>query len=175
MNKTPATKKSKEYREPTDAEKELIYRIYDLIYSSHFSLSKKRSLMTAALGYETWSWRVVGITEEAIKAIARNNFNKPSKMLARDHTQPRSVTYTEIFDKEKMMSFTEWWNWVWEHDKTTLMTNEEHHTQRISKVYGLDPALGYFVDGETAGWYQTKGREGAFLKELCEKHSISYR
>lgn len=165
-------KKSKEYREPSDEEKELIYRIYELIYSSHFTLPKKRSLMTAALGFETWSWRVVGITEEAIKAIARNNFNKPNKTLARDHMQPRSETYTKIF-KEKM-SLQTWWNWVWEHDKTILMTNEEHHTQKISKIYDLDPAWGYFVDEETAGWYQTKGREGAFVKELCEKYSISY-
>jgi hypothetical protein len=108
---TSAAKKMKEYREPTDGEKTLIYKIYELIYSSHFTLPKKRSLMTAALGYETWSWRVVAISEEAIKAIARNNFNKPSNILARDHTSSRSETYTKIF--EEKMSFQTWWDWIW--------------------------------------------------------------
>jgi len=27
------------------------------------------------LAYEKWSWRVVGITEEAVRVIANNNFN----------------------------------------------------------------------------------------------------
>jgi hypothetical protein len=169
---TSAAKKMKEYREPTDGEKTLIYKIYELIYSSHFTLPKKRSLMTAALGYETWSWRVVAISEEAIKAIARNNFNKPSNILARDHTSSRSETYTKIF--EEKMSFQTWWDWVWEHDKTTLMTNAEHHSKKISKVYSLDHSLSYFVGTDVAGWYQTKAREGEFVRKLCEDNSIPY-
>jgi len=169
-----AKKASKEYREPTESEKRLIYTIYELLYSSHFTLPKKRTMMTAALGYETWSWRVVGITEEAIKAIARNGFNKPSRMLARDHSRPRAETYTKIFAEEKM-PFQVWWDWVWEHDQTVLMTNEEHHdpTKR-SRTYPINPAESYFVDGEVAGWYQTKAREGALVQSMVEKYSIAY-
>lgn len=167
------SKKAKEYKEPSESEKLNLYRIYELIYDNHFSLPKKRSVMTAVLGYETWSWRVVGITEEAIKAIAKNNFNKPSNTLARDHTHTRSNTYTKIFSEGKM-PFHAWWDWVWQHDKTILMTNTEHKSQVISKIYQLNPNDGYFVDGETAGWYQTKAKEGSYLKHLCEVHSISY-
>ena len=99
-----------DYVEPTEPQKLAMYEIYKLIHSSHFSPAKKRSVMTATLGYETWSWRVVGITEEAIKAIARNNYRKPSGVLVRDHTHPRSETYKAIFDDAQTpLSFEDWW------------------------------------------------------------------
>ena len=167
--------KHKVYKEPTEDEKKALYKVYEMIFDGYFSLSKKRSVMTAVLGYETWSWRVVGISEEAIKAIARNNFNKPSRMLARDHSLPRVQTYNRIFSEK--MALKDWWAWIWENDKTILVTNEEHRaikTMPISKIYPMNPAASYFVDAEVAGWHQTKGREGAFVKKLCEQHSISY-
>lgn len=45
---------------PSKEMKECIYEFYSLTYNSKFSLGKKRHLMTAALGYEKWGWRVVG-------------------------------------------------------------------------------------------------------------------
>jgi len=162
----------KVYREPTEDEKRLYYRFYELIFGSHFALAKKRSVMTAALGYEAWSWRVVAITEKAIKAIAHNNFKKPSNVLARDHRHPRAETYNKIF--AELMPFEAWWKWVWDNDETILMTNEEHHSQQISKMYAVNPNDNYFVNGDTAGWNHTKGREGAYVKSLCDQFSIAY-
>jgi hypothetical protein len=159
------------YREPTETEKRNYYAIYELVFDSHFSRAKKRSVMTAVLGYEAWSWRVVGITEDAIRAIANNNFNKPSSLLARDHRLPRVTTYNKLF--EAKMPFEEWWNWIWENDKTTLMTNTEHHSMKISKIYELDPYQSNFVNAEVAGWHQTKAREGALVKKMIEHYAIS--
>lgn len=158
------------FREPTDEERRKLYTIYELIFDSGFSRPKQRSVITAVLGYEVWSWRVVGITVDALKAIARNNYNKPARMLARDHSKPRVETYNKIF--EQRMAFQEWWEWVWENDKTVLMTNEEHHSQRISQVIELNPSEGYFVDAEVAGWHQTKAREGALVKQLIDEYNI---
>ena len=127
-----------------------------MIFDSSFTPIKKRSLMTAVLGYETWSWRVVGITEEAIKAIARNNFNYPTRTLARDHTRTRSETYNRTFN-EKMV-FEDWWNWIWENDKTVLVTNEEHRTIHVtqpSNIYSIDPNQSMFVDGGLVGFRYT--------------------
>lgn len=163
------------YRTATDIEKKALYKFYEFIFDSHFTLSKKRSVITHVLGYETWSWRVVGISEEAIKAIARNNFNRPIKMLARDHKLARVITYNKIFNEK--MAFEDWWDWIWENDKTILVTNEEHRsikTTPISKIYEIDPAGSYFVDAEVAGWHQTQRREGALIRQLCEQHSITY-
>lgn len=168
--------KHKVFLEPTQYKKEELYKLYELIFDSSFTSTKKRSLLTSVLGYETWSWRVVGITEEAIKAIARNNFNKPSKVLARDHTLSRKDTYNRTFAEK--MNFNDWWNWIWDNDKTILMTNQEHnlkHLRQPRKIYEIDPKLSFFVDGELVGWYQTKAREGEFVRQLCEKHKIDYK
>ena len=172
---TEKKKTQKLYVEPTHEKKEELYRFYELIFNSSFTLTKKRSLMTSVLGYETWSWRVVGITEEAVKAIARNKFKKTTKTLARDHTLSRKDTYNRIFAEK--MNFNEWWDWIWENDKTVLMTNEEHnliHIKQPTKIYAIEPKWSLFVDSGLIGWYQTRAREGEFVRELCEKHNIEY-
>jgi len=127
--------------------------------------------MTSVLAYEKWSWRVVGITEEAVRVIANNNFKRPVKQLARDHTHSRAETYTKIFNGE-LMAFEEWWAWVWEHDKTILMTNNEHHSRLVSKIYDIDWTLGLFQSAGLVGWYQTKEREGSFLQKLIQDYNI---
>lgn len=170
----------RKFEVPTPKQKECLYSMYLSIYAAPFTLPKKRSVMTSVLGYESWSWRVVGITKEAILAIARNGWNKPSGVLARDHSQPRVRTYNRIFEESQCpvaMPFDEWWSWIWEHDKTTLMTNEEHKKKETipkEDIYPIDPKDGLFLDAETAGWHQTKWREGAFVKELCKKNGIQY-
>ena len=162
----------KKFRLPTDEEKRLIYKIYLVLCGSHFSIPKKRNLMTSALGHETWSWRVIGISEDAIRAIAENNFCKPSKLLSRDHGRPRAETYNDEFF-ENIKSFEDWWNWVWENDKTTLMTNNEHHNPKVrSKVYPLDPKENYFRS-EVVGWHHTQKHEGEMIKKLIEEQGIS--
>jgi hypothetical protein len=167
--------KHKIYKEPTDEQKKELYKFYEIIFDSDFTLTKKRSLITAVLSYETWSWRVVGVTEEAIKSIARNNFNKPNKTLARDHSVSRVETYNKVF--EVKMPFKDWWKLIWENDKTTLMTNKEHQvikTKPPSKIYPINPFDNYFIGAGLIGWHQTKSREGAFIKALCVQHNIDY-
>ncbi len=164
------------YIEPTREQIEALYKFYELIYSSHFALAKKRTLMTTVLGHEVWSWRVVAITEDAIRAIAKNKFNKPSRMLARDHNQARVETYNKIFNEK--MDLETWWDWIWINDETILMTNDEHHKKHnepISKIYGLNPKLGFFTNAGLVGWQHAKGREGKFIKQLCEEHDIKLR
>lgn len=156
---------------PSTEKQKTLYDFYKLLHGSDFELMKKRSVMTAVLGYERWSGRVVGITEDAVRAIALNNYRKPSRQLARDHSQPRSHTYTRIFDGS-IMPFNDWWDWVWEHDKTTLMTNEEHHSHNTSTVFSIDPTLGLFQSTGLAGWYHTKAKEGEFVKQLVVTHKI---
>ena len=175
MSETMKKKDKRQFVEPTADEKRSMYEMYKLIHGSHFSPAKKRSVMTAVLGYESWSWRVVGITEEAIKAIARNGFKKPSHVLARDHTHPRSETYALIFDRcNHPLPFDAWWNIVWENDKTVLMTNDEHRKKiPQSRVFELDPKDGYFIDAEVAGWHQTKAHEGALTERLCAENKIA--
>ena len=158
---------------PSDDIKHEIYQFYKLIYESKFTFAKKKTLMTAALGMEDWSWRVVGISKNAVVEIAKNNFKKPTKKLARDHQVTRADTYAQIFGAKKY-EFNDWWNLVWENDKTTLITNDEHNTHMVSEIYPIDLELGLFRDSGMVGWSHTLKSEGAFVKSLCEKQNINY-
>jgi len=158
--------------EPTQKTIEEIYKFYLQIYDSEFNDAKKRNLMTGALGYETWSWRVIGITYNAITAIAKNNFNLP-KGLQRDHyKKSRAETYKIIFSKR--LALKEWWDTVWDNDETILMTKHEHKKKELTKTFAVDYRLGFFRDAAGPGMLYTKKHEGEFIKRLCAEHKISY-
>lgn len=160
------------YREPTEAEKAKLYELYLQVFNSNFSLSKKRSVITAVLGYEVWSWRVTGISHNALLAIKFNNYRYPKNTLVRDHNPPRSVTYKKTFG-EMPLDFHDWWNTVWNGDATTLITHGEHNKPcTLSKIYPVDVNQGLFMDKEVAGFYYTMAREGAFVQHICETENI---
>jgi hypothetical protein len=165
---------AEDFIEPTQQKKELMYKFYLLAYESNFEIAKKRHLMTAAMGYEKWCWRVVGITRQAIIEIANNDFRLP-KGLQRDHfKQSRAETFNKIF--EKKFTFDEWWQWVWDNDETILMTKDEHNKHKHlneNDVYEVDYKLGYFRNKAVVGMHFTKKTDGIFVKSLCEKFSIN--
>lgn len=156
---------------PTEQTKREIYAFYKLIFTSNFTFSKKVTLMTQALGMEEWSWRVVGISENAVIEIANNNFNRPTNKLERDHQASRADTCRLIFG-ETEYSFDDWWSLVWDNDKTLLVTKEEHKKKSFSKIYEIDFALGYFRDAGKISYKFTKAREGEFIKKLIQQNNI---
>jgi len=156
--------------EPTEKTKQEIYRFYLQIYDSEFNQAKKNNLMTGALGYESWSWRVVAITHNAITSIAQNNF-KYTAGLQRDHLKKsRAETYRIIFSTK--LEFGDWWRIVWDNDETILMTKSEHTTKKISLSYDIDYRLGFFRDAAGPGYLYAKRREGEFIRKLCETYEI---
>lgn len=154
---------------PSEDRRKSIYSFYLLTYESKFSLPKKRHLMTAALGYEKWGWRVVGITKRAVFEISNNNFRLP-KGLQRDHfKKSRKETYDEIFSNKKYQ-LEEWWDKVWENDETILMAKEEHHNHKnlkMDEVISIDYKLGLFR-AAGIGMYFTK-EDGEFVKKIYEE------
>jgi len=169
--------KSKTYRDPSEAEWRAIYALYSLLYDNgFFTLSKKRSVFTALLGYEVWSWRVVGITVKAVIEIHKNDYKYPTRVLVRDHHRPRKDTYNAIFLRK--YEFNEWWAFIWDNDETILMTNAEHNakdSKEVSPVIPIDPRHSFFIDKEVAGFYYTKGREGKMVKDLFENLTTNQR
>ena len=163
-----------DYIEPTAIKRQWMYKFYELAYESDFELAKKRSLMTAAMGYEKWGWRVVGITKKAIIEIAINDFNLP-KGLQRDHQkQPRSVTFNKIFS-EKKYNIDDWWSFVWENDETILMTKDEHlkHKKKDEiDYYCVDYTKGFFRNKAVVGMHFSKKIDGKFVKELFVKNNL---
>lgn len=150
---------------------ENFYEFYKLIYTSPFDRGKKRMVMTSALGYESWSWRVVGISRDAIFEIKNNNFKHPAKKLSRDHKIPRSKFIDSLFD-ENLQPLDIWWSKIWENDQTELITNIEHKSGVRSKIFSIDPSLCLFQSEGIAGWKHTKKKEGEFIRHLIIKNGF---
>ena len=84
--------------EPSLEMKEQMYDFYKMTFNSCFTERKKINLMTSISGWEKWSWRVVGITQNAVNEIHDFNGNsKVTKLLVRDHFfKGRSETYKKM-------------------------------------------------------------------------------
>ena len=151
-------------KEPSEIDKKEMYRLYSEVFKTHFPITNKDHIMTSILGRQEWTWRVVGITEEAIKTIIGDNYKSDTKRkLQRDHYyQDRNETYKQIF--EKFHPYEDWWNKVWDNDRTILMTKSEHSLKKKIKIYDLDWKLGLFR-ANGIGFKYAQGREGFYIKE----------
>ena len=157
-------------KEPNIYLKKDMYNMYLSLFDSHFSERKKLNLMTAITGWEPWSWRVVGITIDAVGLVKeKKGHSSVSKELVRDHYfQGRTDTYKKILSKR--LSIEDWWSEFWNNDRTILMTKEEHskrvhesiHTS-TKDYFEIDWTLGLFSSGKVAGYSFSKIHEGDFI------------
>lgn len=151
---------------PSETIKHDIYRLYETIIDSTLDEIKKRHLMTYIFAWEEWSWRIIGISHEALLLFAENDFGRV-KGTERGHIVPRADTYKKMLAKK--LSFDEWWKLFWDNDKTILMTKEENRRKKVSKVYDIDWRLGYFKCTKSVSYVYTKKHEGEFLRQLYER------
>lgn len=163
--------------EPSEFRKKEIYDLYKVIVKSNEPDIKKQLLLTVSFGYEKWSWRVVGITKQAIIEFAKNDFKYKTHTFNRDHFyKDRNVTFSLML--KNIIPFKEWWSLFWENDRTIIVTNKQHgnkHTLQLEKeIIAIDWVEGYFTSNPRAGFSFTKKREGQFIKELIKKHDIEF-
>jgi hypothetical protein len=153
-----------------------LYELYKIIFASaHFQPKKKELLLTAIFGREEWTWRVIGITKDALLLIKQNNF-KNTKGTQRGHIKSRRKTFTKMLDGIAPLNFEEWWSLFWESDKTVLMTKAENNRKDyiIQRHEYIDlPLENKFFAGSRFIGFKYRGKnEGTFLKELCKQHGI---
>jgi len=89
------TNEVKKNEPPNDQVKNELYNIYGSILKSSVSLNKKEKMLNSIFGFEPWSWRVVGISKEAIKEFKDNNFNYKSGTFQRDLLKKINVDFIE--------------------------------------------------------------------------------
>ena len=83
---------------PTEEIKKEIYKLYKFILHSKFSEHKKERLLNQAFVAEPWSWRVVGITTNALVEFKKNNFRYKTGTFYREHfKQARHITMIKIY------------------------------------------------------------------------------
>ena len=123
------------------------------------------------LGGGGWSWRVVGISEIALKRIAENNFKRCKKLHRAHFIQDRETTYKMISNLDlDELSFTEWWNLYWKNDATVIVSaSDNEHSSKLDdvKCFKIDWKLGLF-QGARVGYKFRKGVEGEYLRKCVE-------
>ena len=161
--------------EPSEKLKNEMYEFYIKVFDSSFDYQKKKNLLTSITGWEPWSWRVVGITANAVGAIVENDGHARVKpQLVRDHFfQSRSTTSNNLLSKK--YDFESYWKEFWENDKTIIMTKFEHsYVDKIeltgldkekteSFLFDIDWEMGYFKSEKVAGFHFTFRDEGTFI------------
>ena len=169
--------------EPSEKLKKEMYEFYTKIFDSSFDHQKKKNLLTSIAGWEPWSWRVVGITANAVGEIVEDKGHARVKTkLVRDHFfQSRSTTSNNLLNKKH--DFKAYWKEFWENDRTILMTKEEHNS--INKIENSwikdDPSKaifdiswqqGLFKSEKVAGFHFSYKKEGEYIYNLFKNKVI---
>lgn len=110
------------------------------------------------------TWRVIGVTSDALEVFAQHGYRKESRMgVNRGHLVNRNETYTHLY-KNRFEDPWEFWAYYYDRDSTVLMTASENMSGEYSKMLDIPQELGLF---HTQGYAWKHGKkEEQFLREL---------
>ena len=143
-------------------------------YGEGFTANDANRMMTSLMGSRPWSWRVVGITREALEIFAAHEFRRPPRTIQRGHRINRITTAAELYIKPtEPVAREQFFEIFLERDQTVLMTtsqNKHRPDGRFPDYSAIDQALELFPCGTLIGWKHTK-REVNFLSTLYATNS----
>ena len=144
--------------------KEDFYHDFLLIRKMRAPTTKRYRMLGELFAVNPNAWRVVGVTENALRVFAEHDFKRASRMgVNRSHLVDRIDTYTAMLEGP-LMECEEWWDYYVDTDKTVLATSTENMGKgEWSKVYDIDTSLGLFRSQGFA--WRHKDPEINFLKE----------
>lgn len=157
------------------------HAIYLSLFSAYkgcpeqFGIHNMTRILTGLMGDRLWSWRVVGITPEALALFAEHEFNKPPKRgsVVRGHLHSRRLTTKALFDLDAPLPLDQFFAVFLENDKTVLMLQEQNPSRgdHVPDYIEIDnPHAHYFPCGRLVG-YLHEEQEIEFLKKLVLTHT----
>jgi hypothetical protein len=142
-------------------------------YPAGFDNNHATRMLTGLMGSRRWSWRVIGITKEALEIFGEHNFERPPRLIQRGHRQARSDTAKALYyDIANPMRQDEFFTFFLTRDETVLMTvgqNRHRPGGKFPSFIKVPLKLGLFPCGSLVGWQHRK-EEVAFLRQLHAKH-----
>ena len=160
-----------------DEYKNELYKIYLAIFNldpEKESIQRKCTIMTALMGGKKWSWRVVGITKDALQVYANQDFKQKShSSIQRAHIKDRKDMYGELLSRK--YEINEWWNYFWDNDKTIISTSSENNTNKFSEIYEIkqpDNWDDWLFRSSVVGFRFRPKVEGEFLRKLYNETQI---
>ena len=141
--------------------KEVMYEGYVALYNLRVSTRTKHRMFSELTAENPDNWRVVGITEAALKEFAKNDFNRPTTV-CRAHTVERIQTSRDMFDGP-LLDIDAWWELYTSRDQTVIATKSEN-MRKEAEISAYDVPAGLF---RTSGFAFKCGKpEKEFLKSL---------
>ncbi len=151
---------------------EYLYKLYVCIRKSDFPRWKQYNLLRSLLVGEEWSWRVVGISEDALTKFAENKFKKPKNRIERHHhRQSFADAAKPMLEGKVIMPKNEWCNQIIENEEVHLVTKEEHKAKAISRIIPIDSEEGLFRNNQMVGFRYLQEEE-EHLRKLARDHGI---
>jgi hypothetical protein len=157
--------------------KEVLFHDFQIIKKMRSPEANRVKLLSTLFSINPNSWRVVGITPEALAIFKTYGFQKKSGMrINRSHIIQRFGFYQTLLDPDnKILSAEEFWNLYYENDKTILasasenMSDDESIFERAYPVPQDERKL-----FQTAGYaWKHKDEEVEFLKDLFKLHQAN--
>ncbi len=153
-----------------------LHSVYKALYETHraspsiFQPHDLTRMLTGLMGSRPWSWRVIGITQEALRLYSEHGYNKPpNRQIQRGHLYGRSGTARELFDSPTAMTVDEFFKFFLARDRTVLMLTKENpsnsHNRPPPDFIPIDQDLQLFRCGGLVG-YQHGQAETNYLNSL---------
>ena len=138
-----------------------------LLKESTLTHNKKSIVLRSLFVGEKWSWKVSGISHDALKELEKNNFKKLPRRFERHHPIPFKKTAEQLFGHNKF-SKEEFYELIALNEEVHLITKEEHKSQKYH-LYKIDMSLGLFENADI-GWKYGK-KEEEYLRNLSKMKS----
>ena len=126
----------------------------------------KIKLMQDICGQREDTWKVIGITAEAILVFKNNDYRYVSRMgINRSHYRKDRVEFfTDLLKKD--FSFNEWCSYLCENDRTIFSLASENAKNKFSRIYEFSNEENHFR-AKSIGWRHNK-EDREFLSKVCE-------
>jgi hypothetical protein len=159
------------------AELRALHSVYVAIHRAHkvapalFTISHCTTIITALMGSQAWSWRVIGITHAALQAFREHDFRHKSKLgITRAHLHPRIKTAALLLAPEQPMSEADFIETLLRHDVTILCARGENRASTPEFISFTNDEASLFASQKKVGWSH-KEKERAFLRDLHQGSS----
>ena len=151
--------------------KEVLHNDYQIIKKMRTPEGNKIKILSTLFSTNPNSWRVVGITPEALEVFKKHNFKKVSGMgINRSHLIQRHSYYKNLLNME-IPSQQEFWEKYYNNDITVLATSSENMKNSPSLIKeSIHVPTDHRSLFRTAGYaWKHKEEEESFLRELYIK------
>lgn len=143
---------------------------YLLVKKMQANEAVKKRILTELFSQGSNPWRVVGITENALKIFKKKNYKRESKMdINRSHIFSRNDTYDSILN-EDFKSPEDFWNFYYSRDFTIFATTSENKTNLYSDIYFFGNSKNLF-NSRGYAWVHNNA-ECDFLRQIKSNSNI---